>query len=221
MEEHRNQKIDKYKKVVFNFVKRKATSSGGAFFWLNKGFISQKFDKLINEQLKNYENKTKIHIISSLGAEFALISRHDDSAKDHIAYQGQLYVKQIALSDPDIKEFCDKKGIKTFEWVINGPVYMITRPNCRHYFQEITFEEAKENSVQNLLAKYNMSRKIGQRGMKQTLSSRKKSAIQMIKEYEKRLDLHKKLLEVDYNNQDIKDAIKKDKLLLQKWKTVI
>jgi len=148
---------------------------------------------------------------------FYLCSSHDDCAKDHKNYQGKLYVDANWQSIcPEAKDFINKHKIKTYQWVINKPVWLLTRPHCRHYMTSLTLNEVLNNSVNDLINKYDMHRKIGLRSDNQTMNSKNKDALQMINAYNDRLRLHNELLAIRPNDY-LRSLIDKDKTLIRKW----
>lgn len=93
---------------------------------------------------------------------FYLCSTHINPAKDHVDWEGKVYVNAGWKDrvDPDmhgkIAAYIRNHDIKTVQWVVGEPVYLVTRPNCKHYFIEISVEEVLGNSVRKLLKKHNM-----------------------------------------------------------------
>lgn len=93
---------------------------------------------------------------------FYLCSSHVKPAKDHAEWEGKIYVSASweARIGPDehdqVKEFIDQNDIRTIEWVTGDPVYMCTRPNCKHYFTSISVQDALNRSVKELLESKNM-----------------------------------------------------------------
>lgn len=87
-----------------------------------------------------------------LGIIFYLASEHADCADDHANYQGKIYVKrnwEIIIKQaelvPRIREFINSKQLMAIEDVIEKPIWLTTRPNCRHYFIPITIKQALGN----------------------------------------------------------------------------
>ena len=162
-----------------------------------------------------------------------LASSHLDSALDHKDYQGKMYVDknwEMLLKDYPktkalVKQFIEKKNIKTFQWVIGKPVWFITRPNCRHYFKPITLEQALDNSESALLKKFNMLHATGYENMKPIKTDGKgvytrENIENIIKKYKQRLYFHEGLYKV--NPTDLmKGYIDKDKLLIKKWQSYL
>lgn len=185
---------------------------------------AQEKDKEIANSLeKNRENEIVFYLASS----------HKDCALDHINYQGRVYYDEkweSIIKDNDtkekVREYIDKNNLKSFQWVVGNPVYLITRPNCRHYFKKLSVKETLGNSNNVLIKKYHLTRPIGDREYMQTMvmldgKTRKligeyRNAQLMCERYKERLEYHKALYKI-HGNDFIKDAITKDKFLIAKW----
>lgn len=159
---------------------------------------------------------------------FYLASSHKDCAIDHKDYQGKIYVdenwkKYVSEKDfADVSQFIIMNNIQTFQWVIGNPVWLITRPNCRHYFKAMTTKEVLTKDANTLIRNHKMNHKKGNK-ITQTLNykrkeMRKENIISLIQRYEERLEYHKSLYERNKRVQILKRAIEKDKLLIKKWK---
>ena len=160
---------------------------------------------------------------------FYLASSHKDCAIDHQDYQGKIYVDENwknIVKDVEtlgkIANYVVMNNIKTFQWVIGQPVWLITRPNCRHYFKLLDTEDVLGHTEKQLLKNHKMSHQKGNK-ITQTLNykrkeMRKENIINLIRKYEERLEYHEKLYQNNKRIQLIKRAIEKDKLLIKKWK---
>lgn len=89
------------------------------------------------------------------GVVFYIASFYGDCAKDHADFQGKIYYdanwKENAPKDriDEIQNYIDSKNLKSVQEVMDAPVYLTTRPNCRHYFTAIDIDTvlgAKTNS---------------------------------------------------------------------------
>ena len=165
---------------------------------------------------------------------FYLCSEHKDCALDHIDYQGKIYVDdrwQSIIQDDVLKgmiaNYVIMNNIQTFQWVIGRPVWMTTRPNCRHFFKLLNNSDVlKAKNTKKLLKKNKMYFAVG-RGETQSINhSTKKSwytkenVENIIRLYRERLEFHKSLYEVQ-KVPLIKRAIEKDRLLINKWTTYL
>lgn len=79
---------------------------------------------------------------------FYICSQHGNAAKDHAPYQGTVYVDRFWKSvcknanQPEfiikaIEKYISRHNTKTIQWVMGPPVYMVTRPYCKHYFTPV------------------------------------------------------------------------------------
>lgn len=215
-----------------------------AFDLIHKLKIEKKISKPITDETDRTEGENKKRAINDnidknrklvIPKIFYLASWHKDSATDHKDYQGKIYVDEkwkSIISDKDLKNkiehFISRNGIKSIQWVTNKPVWFITRPNCRHYFMELDTEETLNNSRTSLLEKYKMETAIGDRQYLQTIRhsiSKKwydevRNAELLLQKYKERLRLHKDLFAIN-PNKILKDAIKKDLMLIRKWEKYI
>ena len=90
--------------------------------------------------------------------------------EDHIEYQGQIYIdenwkKLISNSNNELKVAIENyiriNNIKSYQWVIDKPVWMITRLNCRHFAKVLSVSEVLNNPTWQLLVKNKMTMKEG------------------------------------------------------------
>ena len=172
--------------------------------------------KLINQELRDQEAKDKNDILNdSLGlAEqdakvFFVASSHDDCAEDHLEAQGKVYIDQnwrsIIGPREDVENYIRSQNIATVQYIINGPTWFITRPNCRHYFVRYS---AKDIMSGNYTVPHH---KIGPRGGLQT-----KRGVSF-DYYKDRLKLYNDLYKV-YKTDELLAKITKTKILVKKWK---
>lgn len=135
--------------------------------------VYERFIKLVNIEVRNKEASVKEKIIrqlTSYGIEnrehFALVSKHLDSAIDHLNYQGKIYLLTNDLQESELL-LANKLGInKTLSSVMHDKPYLITRPNCRHYFITLSESDIGNNSVDTLLKENKMITKVGSRVIK-------------------------------------------------------
>lgn len=115
-----------------------------------------------NDLANDVERRFKQEKLVGLTKEgiFFLCSSHINPAIDHADYEGKIYVSEDWENrcDPNdvssIRAYIRNRQIRTVEWVIGPPVYMIYRPNCKHYFIRVSVEEVLHNSVKKLLKKH-------------------------------------------------------------------
>lgn len=208
---------------------------GLVFDIVNKEELFRYFDKAGNEMLNEIETDMKNEVYENAMKEpehiddiekercFVLASRHDDCAKDHLDYQGKIYVKEWALKYKAVKDYCRENNIKTVEWVMGKPAWLTTRPNCRHFFKDVSLSDIKGSPLNVLLKEYGMDRVAGSRSAWQTAKHKttkewytEQNIQRLIKKYKDRLKKHERMAEV-YENENLKNEIAKDKLLINKW----
>lgn len=135
--------------------------------------VYQRFISLVNQEVRNKEASVKERVIrqlTSYGIEnrehFALVSKHLDSAIDHADFQGKIYLLTNDLQESELL-LASKLGInKTLSSVMHDKPYLITRPNCRHYFITLSESDIGSKSVDTLLKENNMITKVGSRVIK-------------------------------------------------------
>lgn len=135
--------------------------------------VYQRFISLVNQEVRNKEASVKEKVIrqlTSYGIEnrehFALVSKHLDSAIDHIDFQGKLYLLTNDLQESELL-LANKLGItRTLASVMHDKPYLITRPNCRHYFITLSESDIGSKSVDTLLKENKMITKVGSRVIK-------------------------------------------------------
>ena len=210
------------------------------FDWFERKHIAQRVSRnAIYPSANSFEAKRKTALIEYLmGQEvgdgekpvFFLVSSHGDCAQDHADYQGRLYYDRFwrrkvsgKAERKEINSIISSQGLRSFQWVTGKPVWMITRPNCRHYFVGVTASEARKGA-DFLLDEYGMRSAVGKRGNKQTLrhSTSKgwyteSNVRSILKQYEDRLALHERMY-ASRPNESVRRAIEKDRLLVKKWR---
>lgn len=93
---------------------------------------------------------------------FYLCSSHINPAEDHKDWEGKIYVHEdwedrvgSDLHDA-VASYIRNHNVHTVQWVTGEPVYLVTRPNCKHYFIEVDVQEVLKSSVKKLLKSHNM-----------------------------------------------------------------
>lgn len=194
--------------LVFQFMQKMKTYNTSNSI-INKDVVEryEKIKMLELDKATNLKRKKETEQI------FYLISKHKDCAKDHVDYQGKLYVddkwRMVLGNDGEVQDFIIENGIKTFQWVTSKPVYMITRPYCRHFFKELTFKEVKKHNIDKLLKKNKMVFDEG----KKEFQTKKIRAIEELKEM---LAYYEKLYAIQ-KNELLELQIKKCKFLIKKY----
>lgn len=121
-------------------------------------------EKEKNDLANEYEFRNKHDSLMEQFASgiFYLCSTHVNPAKDHADWEGKVYVSEDWENrvSPDqhsqVGAYIRNHKVQTVEWVTGEPVYLVTRPNCKHYFVEVSIEEVLGNSVRKLLKAHDM-----------------------------------------------------------------
>lgn len=128
--------------------------------------------KLYNKQILKYStgiNKIQEHADSrsrkmklaqemrahrAEGGVFYLLSSHSNPALGHAPYQGQIFVDRFWKSTTDgdkrIQAYIRNHDTQTVQQIMKAPVYMITRPYCKHYFVSLDTEEVLNNGLKKV-----------------------------------------------------------------------
>lgn len=185
-----------------------------AFIWDSK--ISDKAKKVINHDASRQAEMRKDELIRDTiqenresGRWFYLASSHEDCAKDHLPYQGKLYVDEKA--PPEAIAWARKRGLYTVQWVMDSPAWFITRPNCRHYFVGLTLSQVDRKPLKRLKRKYKTHTREGDR----EFQTPRRIAVE---EYRDRLEMLRGLWRVRPTER-LKKEILKAEMLLRKWES--
>lgn len=206
--------------------KKKYQSSGAVLGVLLLELIDKNFqtlDKVINEDLRQQDAEKKEVVIANLLSDksnvFYLASKHDDCAKDHLPYQGKVYIDnrwKSRVREPEmrkrIENYIHAHNTMTIQKVMDRPIWFITRPYCRHYFEKISIKEALGTSAKKLIKKHDMHRKVGDSLDLQTIK------VKTVEKYRERLALHQRMFNL-YPTAELRRAIDKDKMLIKKWES--
>lgn len=200
--------------------------------------------RVMNEKRLEEENKAKENAINDDLRHnrrlenpkiFYLCSKHNDCALDHLHLQARIYVDaqwRTWVHDDDliekIEDYITKNDVMELQKVTHRPYWLITRPHCRHYFKAIDTDQVLKKSVNRLLRKYNMRKKIGERNYIQTMDSgvgtwkRKmigeyRNAQLMVEKYQERMQTLEQLNSIKATPM-LQDMIVKTRFLINKWK---
>lgn len=182
----------------------------------SKDAVNYKATLIANSEVRKYESEQKAEILVNSwktnranGKIFYIASKHADSAKDHKDWQGKIYVDRYWHNydtDGRLEKFIREHNIKTVQWVTGNPVYFVTRPNCRHYFEPYSIDKV-------LAGKYHIpNRKIGDRRLQTPRGAN-------LEYYENRLKMLLSLYN-QYKTELLRKQIEKTKILISKWKKV-
>lgn len=111
--------------------------------------------------LQEYTNKAQTEAGRNAGLIFWLVSSFGDSAKDHVDYQGKIYIDRDWESMVDeetrkqVQDYISANDIRVKQDVEEGEPYLTTRPNCRHRWMPMNTEEVLGGKSTNAMLKEN------------------------------------------------------------------
>lgn len=88
---------------------------------------------------------------ATAGIVFYACDLFADCAPDHAEWQGKLYYNEQAPMTAEIRDFIQRKGLRSMQSVMRSKPWLTTRPNCRHSFHAIPTDEAMGKSVGKIL----------------------------------------------------------------------
>ena len=132
--------------------------------------------KLENGQIKNYSTgmgkieehrnarNRKQNLVQEMrvnraqGSVFYMCSIHSNPAEDHKDWQGRIYVdrywKSILADDEETQKkvaaYIRNHDTLTVQEICGEPVYLITRPYCKHFFIGLDTDEVLNNGVKKI-----------------------------------------------------------------------
>ena len=185
------------------------------YMMFRKDEVRKNGNKIIYKHLDNEEKKKKKKVIDSAidlgrktGKIFFMCSYHRDSAPDHAPWQGKLYVDRYWHNydkDGTLTAFVRNNNIKTLQWVIGKPVYMLTRPNCRHYMVQYSTEDILKGNYTTPIADE------GDRGMQ--VPTRGATIESLQQELDMCEEMYRK-----FPTEKLKNRILKIKIILRRYK---
>jgi hypothetical protein len=175
--------------------------------------------------LQNDSQKLQELVGKKVGVVFYLASSHRDSADDHAEHQGKIYYNEgwPSFVKPEMKAeveaFIQKNDIKSYQWVTSKPVFLSTRPNCRHNFMPITVQQALNTSAGQLLTKLNMEKgkydkEVYDASQKQRYNERN---IRKYKDVARLKEEQFKLAKTEEEKNDLSTSLKRANMLVRKW----
>lgn len=111
--------------------------------------------------LQEYTNKAQTEAGRNAGLIFWLVSSFGDSAKDHVDYQGKIYIDRDWESMVDeetrkqVQDYISANGTMIKQDVEEGEPYLTTRPNCRHRWMPMNTEEVLGGKSTDTMLKEN------------------------------------------------------------------
>lgn len=109
-----------------------------------------------NKDLKDKREKVK-ELLNQDGFIFYVCSKHIKPAEDHKDYQGKIYVDRFWRTKVDkglyraISAYIKNHQVVTIQEIMGPPVYMTTRPYCKHYFSPVATYDVLYNSASKIV----------------------------------------------------------------------
>lgn len=92
---------------------------------------------------------------------FYACSYHSNCSCGHDDYQGKIYVdrfwrtKVTPMDRDKILAYIRNRNIRTIQSVVKAPIWLTTRPYCRHYFVPVATADVLSSSPKKVLHQYN------------------------------------------------------------------
>lgn len=108
-------------------------------------------------KLRKQRNMTRT-VLSGKDNIFFLCSVHSNCASDHKEYQGKMYVDRFWRTKVSgdryyaVLSYIRNRKIMTVQQAMKDPIWLTTRPNCRHYFIPMDTDTVLHSSVNKLAA---------------------------------------------------------------------
>ena len=122
-------------------------------------WMMQRFEHIANQMDRMLQAKAKAQTVGSAvqearmeGEPFFVVTTHQKPACGHKDIQGKLLIDRYWRSSlersgkgwliPSVQRFIAARSIRTVQWAMGKPTYLITRPYCRHRLVNIITYEA-------------------------------------------------------------------------------
>lgn len=108
----------------------------------------------LGADISNFENENGYEPI------FYVCSYHSNCAKDHSDYQGKIYIDRfwrakVGSSDYyKVLAYIKNRNILTIQQVVKSPIWLTTRPYCKHYFVPVATADVLSSSPKKILHQY-------------------------------------------------------------------
>jgi len=205
-----------------------------------QGIVGQLKVPLSDGRVMNYKSYMEMSVRTALqndsadlqefvgqraGVSFYLCSSHADCADDHADWQGKIYYDESwrQFVKPEFYDVVGKliqnRNLKSYQEIKGKPVYMATRPNCRHFFTPISVEQAIGQKPQELLTSLNLKKGNYKKEYYDALKEQRANERNIIK-YNDRKELHEQQLAQAKTKEEktiLQNNISRDILYIRKW----
>lgn len=125
--------------------------------------IARRVQKNLDLRKKRQETKELLdsHLNETI---FFACSKHNSPAEDHAPFQGLIYVDRFwrgkvrSYMYRAVEAYIRNHQIISVQEIMGAPVYLTTRPYCKHYFIPLNTYEVLHTSVKRLIEQYAIHR---------------------------------------------------------------
>ena len=133
--------------ALYNVAMRTFKGSRASYNWEKELSKRETYDNVLRvcrriQSRATLREKKATHRANMMSGNyvFYMCSEHNKPAEDHKEWQGKIYVDRFwrskvedTLAVPTL-EYIKTHNIMTIQEIMGAPVYLTTRPYCRHYF---------------------------------------------------------------------------------------
>ena len=178
----------------------------GGKTWSYKSYMEMNVRTTIQQEI----GKQQLESGKNARVVFYICNEFGDCADDHKDWQGKIYYddryKSFDLKTDEIDKHIKSKHMKSMQWVMGKPVYLTTRPNCRHNFTPLSIPQVLNKEPKALLSDLKLKKGSYKPENYDALQTQRYNE-RMIRKYRDRVDMNK---ELGYDNA-------KDKVLMRQW----
>lgn len=156
---NRNEKYKLYRTVLELYRKMKRSDSVQTD--LEKDYNYSQVVKAARNVMRNRDLRKKQRAIrddlNSTENIFFVCSKHRKPAENHKDYQGKIYVDRFWRTKLDsdmqkkVEAYIRNHKVLTVQYIMGEPVYMTTRPYCKHYFIPVNTSTVLNSSYKKVV----------------------------------------------------------------------
>lgn len=117
---------------------------------IKPGILAKQTNR-IAENVEFWKKHDEIREMLDGESIFYLCSAHKNPAKDHEDWEGKVYYDENKINTPELEAFVESLGLLSVQWVTGGPVYMVTRPHCKHFFIPVSLDDVRTYDSKTLV----------------------------------------------------------------------
>ena len=216
--------VDELKKTIYEQTKVGIEKGIKVVYKDGKTFRYKTYMEMaVRTNMANEVAEKQLKYGANAGIVFYLYNSMQDCAKDHQDYQGQYYYDARWESfdlKQDVKdkiaEYISSKKMMSVQEVEGPPVFLGTRPNCRHKKISVSIEQALGIPADKLENELGISYGYFKKDKYIATAEHRKNE-RNIREYRDRMNQYKELTKQDPINQNYKLEIVRNRKLIKKW----